>query len=119
MITLRKFLDSLKLIPVVIALSLLSACSRTIEVKATTPKSAVIHPEFPRPLVLEDITFKVVTQETLNEVIRSWKQEQGTDYAFIAIGVKDYESLLVNLEEIRRYIKQQREIIFYYRNAVK
>lgn len=119
MITLRKFSDSLKLIPVIITLSLLSACSRTLEVKTTTVETPIVHPEFPRPLVLEDITFKVVTQETLNEVIRSWRQEQGTDYAFIAIGVKDYESLLVNLEEIRRYIKQQREIIFYYRNAVK
>lgn len=119
MITLKKFSNSWKLIPLITTLSLLSACSRTLEVKTVPTESTIVHPEFPRPIVLEEVTFKVVTPETLNEIIRSWRQEQGSDYAFIAISVKDYEAILINLEEVRRYIRQQREIILYYRNAVK
>ena len=39
--------------------------------------------------------------------------------AFIAFSVKDYENLSLNIAELRRYIKQQGEIILYYEEAVK
>jgi len=38
--------------------------------------------------------------------------------AFIALSVKDYENLALNIAELRRYINQQGEIIIYYEEAV-
>ena len=38
---------------------------------------------------------------------------------YVAISVKDYENLAINIAELRRYIEQQTEIILYYENAVK
>ena len=32
---------------------------------------------------------------------------------------QDYENMAFNLQELRRYIRQQKEIIIYYRDATK
>ena len=33
--------------------------------------------------------------------------------------MKDYETLALNMAEIKRYIEQQKSIIVYYENAIK
>jgi hypothetical protein len=39
--------------------------------------------------------------------------------AFVALSVKDYENLALNVAELRRFINQQKEIIIYYEEAMK
>jgi len=39
--------------------------------------------------------------------------------AFVALSVKDYENLALNVAELRRFINQQKEIIVYYEKAVQ
>ena len=41
-----------------------------------------------------------------------------SDYVFYAVSVHDYENLALNMAEIFRYIKQQKEIVIYYEKAV-
>ena len=36
------------------------------------------------------------------------------DFVFVAMSVKDYENLAINVQDVKRYIKQQKEIIIYY-----
>tara|TARA_Y100000356_G_C11091906_1_gene199701 strand:+ start:463 stop:603 length:141 start_codon:yes stop_codon:yes gene_type:complete len=38
--------------------------------------------------------------------------------AFVALSMKDYENLAMNIADLRRYINQQGEIIVYYEKAV-
>ena len=38
---------------------------------------------------------------------------------FYAVSVRDYETLSLNMAELKRYIQQQNEIIIYYEEAVK
>ena len=40
------------------------------------------------------------------------------DLAFVALSMKDYENLALNIADIRRYLDQQEEIIVYYEKAV-
>jgi hypothetical protein len=40
---------------------------------------------------------------------------QGQSPVFVAIMMKDYENLSLNLADLRRYIEQQQSIIAYYR----
>ena len=35
------------------------------------------------------------------------------------LSVRDYETLALNMAEIKRYIQQQKEIIIYYEKAVE
>ena len=44
--------------------------------------------------------------------------EENADFLFYALSVRDYETLAINMAEIKRYILQQKQIIIYYEKAV-
>jgi hypothetical protein len=70
----------------------------------------------PRPdgVDLNDVKFHVVTADNLEEFIESMKSRNGGRLVFIALTVEGYESLSINVAELRRYIEQQKELIVYY-----
>jgi len=59
----------------------------------------------------------VVNQETLEEFLAEFESVNGNQ-AFIALSIKDYENLALNVAELRRYIEQQKQVIIYYETAV-
>ena len=71
----------------------------------------------PKPVQLIDTRIYVVNAETLDAFIEEFKEVNG-DIAFVALSIKDYENLALNIGELRRFINQQKEIIIYYEKAV-
>jgi tRNA threonylcarbamoyladenosine modification (KEOPS) complex Cgi121 subunit len=71
----------------------------------------------PKPINLTDTRLYVVNQDNLEDFLKEFEAENG-NVAFVAFSVKDYENLALNIAELRRFIKQQGEIIVYYENAV-
>ena len=71
----------------------------------------------PKPTNLNDVRVYVVNKEILKDFIKEFIAENG-DLAFVALSMKDYENLALNVAELRRYIEQQKQIIVYYENAV-
>lgn len=71
----------------------------------------------PKPINLTDTRLYVVNEENLEEFLKEFEDVNG-NVAFVAFSVKDYENLALNIAELRRYIKQQGEIILYYEEAV-
>lgn len=117
---LREPLGKLNKILLVSSLVLLSGCfsrEKKIEISAEPVKVPVMQPAAVRAVKLEDVEFKVVTSENIDDFLKQWKKKYGDDFVFIAFSVKDYETMALNLEEIRRYINQQKEIIVYYRKV--
>jgi len=45
--------------------------------------------------------------------------EQDGQLAIIALTVRGYENLSLNVSELERYIRQQKEVIVYYEEAIK
>ena len=45
--------------------------------------------------------------------------DENGDLVGYVLSVRDYETLALNMAEIKRYIEQQKEIIIYYEEAVK
>lgn len=72
----------------------------------------------PKPIDLVDTRVYVVNEANLEKFIEDFKAENG-DLAFVALSVKDYENLALNVAELRRFINQQQEIIIYYEEAMK
>ena len=66
---------------------------------------------------MNDIHFYVVTEQNFEEFKERFVKENG-DFLFYALSVRDYETLALNMAEIKRYIQQQKEIIIYYEKAV-
>ena len=110
-------------IPVILMTSLfLSGCSRLIpepEIKTVVKVERVQIPTVtrPKPLQLNDTRVFVVTEENFDEFVKEFREIYG-DVAFVALSMKDYENLAINIADLRRYINQQGEIILYYEKAV-
>ena len=67
---------------------------------------------------MNNIHFYVVTEDTWDKFKERFAKENG-DLLFYALSVRDYESLALNMADLKRYIQQQKEIIVYYEEAVK
>jgi hypothetical protein len=104
-------------------LLLSSGCStwnplKTIEIKTVEVERIIPTQNRPRPMSMNDIYFYVVTEQNFEEFRGRFVKENG-DFLFYALSVRDYETLALNMAEIKRYILQQKEIIIYYEKAVE
>ena len=86
---------------------------KTVEVQKIVP----IQPQ-PKPVDMIDVKFYVVTEENYEEFKEKF-MKTNNDFVFYVVSVHDYENLALNMSELFRYIKQQKEIVIYYEEAVK
>ena len=86
---------------------------QTVEVQKVIP----VQPR-PKPVDMTDVKFYVVTEENYEEFKEKF-MKTNNDFVFYVVSVHDYENLALNMSELFRYIKQQKEIVVYYEEAVK
>ena len=86
---------------------------QTVEVQKVIP----VQPQ-PKPIDMTDVKFYVVTEENYDEFKEKF-MKRNNDFVFYVVSVHDYENLALNMSELYRYIKQQKEIVIYYEEAVK
>ena len=101
----------------------ISSCStwnplKTIEVKTVEVERNVPIQNRPRQLDLANIHWYVVTEENFAEFKKKFQKENGDPLVAYVISVKDYETLAIDMAEIKRYIDQQKQIIIYYEKAL-
>ena len=89
------------------------------EVKVITEevRTEIYHPPLPQEVRLEDINWMVITRENLDEQIAKAEKLLGGDFVVFAVIPTDYENFAWDVQELRRFIRQQKEIILYYREA--
>jgi len=113
-------------VPLSLILSILllsSGCSyfknplKTIEIKTVEVERVIPTQNRPKPMSMNNIHFYVVTEDTFEDFKKRF-MEENADFLFYALSVRDYETLALNMAEIKRYILQQKEIIIYYEKAV-
>ena len=85
---------------------------QTVEVQKVIP----VQPQ-PKPVDMNDVKFYVVTEENYDEFKEKF-MKRNNDFVFYVVSVHDYENLALNMSELYRYIKQQKEIVIYYEKAV-
>ena len=119
-----KALKRLALLSLILPTLLLSSgCSyfknplKTIEIKTVEVERVIPTQNRPKPMSMNDIYFYVVTEENFEEFKEKFVKENG-DLVGYVLSVRDYETLALNMAEIKRYIQQQKELIIYYEKAV-
>ena len=85
---------------------------QTVEVEKKIPIQSR-----PKPIDMNGVKFYVVTEENFEQFKEEFTKAN-SDYVFYAVSVHDYENLALNMAEIYRYLKQQKEIVIYYEKAV-
>ena len=114
---------NLLVLPLTVVFLLSSGCSyfknplKQIEIKTVEVERVIPTQNRPRPVDLNDIYFYVVTEQNFEEFKNRFVKENG-DLVGYVLSVRDYETLALNMAEIKRYLQQQKEIIIYYEKAV-
>ncbi len=103
-------------------LLLSSGCStwnplKRIEIKTVEVDRVIPTQNRPRPVKMNDIYFYVVTEQNFEDFKKRFVKENG-DLVGYVLSVRDYETLALNMAELKRYLIQQKEIIVYYEKAV-
>lgn len=107
---LKNFLISFALI---LALTSCSAPDKQVVVQTEYVERTIPTQPRPKPVQLADVQWYVVTEKNLEEFLKTFEKENGP-VAFMAISVRGYENLSLNVQELRRYINQQGQLIVYY-----
>lgn len=68
--------------------------------------------------MLTDVKWYVVTEKNLQQFLDDFAKDNGA-IAFMAVSVKGYENISLNVQELHRYILQQKAVIVYYEDAVQ
>ena len=104
---------------------LLSSCSTWNPIKTVEVKTVEVERQIPvqnrPPQIQMNTTMKwwVVTEENFKKFKEEFQKENGDPLVAYVLSVRDYETLALNMAEIKRYIEQQKSIIVYYEEAIK
>lgn len=71
----------------------------------------------PKPIKLAKIKFHVVTDDNIKNFRKEFVAKNG-EYVFVALSIKDYENLSLNVAQINQYILQMKDIIIYYEKSI-
>jgi len=94
---------------------IISGCSSTVkEIICKPTDKAKLSLEDPVPLDLKKVEWIVITQDNVDEIFQSFKDNNQRIVVF-AVSGDGYKSLALNMQEIKRYLIEQKEILKLYR----
>ncbi len=101
-------------------MTLMMACScsliptKQIQVTAKPMDRTIVQPVMPREIDLKEPMWIVVTPDNVDEQLARIEQQEG-EVLFLAMTVPDYEVMAYNMQEIKRYINELKDVVVYYR----
>lgn len=87
------------------------------EVKTVEVPLNIIQPLLPPQVQMVAPKIHVITEKNLEDKIAEIEKIIDGKFVVVAMTLDDYENMAANIQEITRYIRQQRDIIMYYMEA--
>jgi hypothetical protein len=87
-----------------------------VEVVTITVPAPMYHPPLPEGLTPAEIEWIILNPGIMREYIENYDAGNAPAVAYYGLTAQAYESLANNLADIRRYIRQNLNIIQYYRD---
>ena len=75
-----------------------------------------MQPIMPREIDLKQPQWIAVTPENKDEQLARIEQQEG-ELVFLAMTIPDYEVMAYNMQEIKRYITELKDVVVYYRKV--
>jgi hypothetical protein len=101
-------------------LMMVSNCSllptRTLEVKAKPIERTIVQPIMPREIDLREVRWLTITPENFEEQFAIIEEQEG-ELVFLAMTIPDYETMAYNMQELKRYITELKDVVVYYRKV--
>lgn len=107
----------MRILLIISSLFLLSACSgvKVVDVKANVVEQTVIHPPLPAQLSMRKVDWTVFNRAKIEQLLADYPDRE---IVLFALSAKGYENLSLNVGEIIRYVKEQKNVIIYYREIL-
>jgi hypothetical protein len=101
-------------------LTMACSCSliptKQIEVVAKPIERKIIQPVMPRQIDLQNPTWIVVNPDNWEDQLALIEQQEG-ELVFLAMTIPDYEVMAYNMQELKRYITELKDVVVYYREV--
>lgn len=95
--------------------SLLKPQAVPVEIKTVPIRVPITQPVLPRAIDLKEPYWYVVSEKNLEEFLERNRKESGG--VFFAMSAGDYELMAYNLQEIKRYVKELKQVVIYYKKV--
>ena len=99
---------------------MVSNCSliptKQIEVSAKPIERNIVHPVMPREIDLREVRWLTNTPENFEEQFKIIEEQEG-ELVFLAMTIPDYETMAYNMQELKRYITELKDVVVYYREV--
>ena len=97
-----------------------SSCSliptKQIEVVAKPMERQIVQPIMPREIDLKEVRWLTITPENYEEQFAVIEAQEG-ELVFLAMTIPDYEIMAYNMQELKRYITELKDVVVYYREV--
>ena len=99
---------------------MVSNCSllptKEIEVVAKPIERKIVQPIMPREIDLRQVQWLTITPENYEEQFALIEAQEG-ELVFLAMTIPDYETMAYNMQELKRYITELKDVVVYYRKV--
>tara|TARA_Y100001972_G_C7646355_1_gene324862 strand:+ start:299 stop:619 length:321 start_codon:yes stop_codon:yes gene_type:complete len=99
---------------------MVSNCSliptKEIQVSAKPIDRKIVQPIMPREIDLKEPLWIVITPENIESQLAFIEEQEG-ELIFLAMTIPDYEVMAYNMQEIKRYITELKDVVVYYREV--
>ena len=102
-------------------LMMVSSCSlipsrQQVDIITKPIERQIVQPIMPREIDLKEPYWYVVSDKNIDEFLARVEKEHG-QLVFLAMSVPDYEIMAYNMQELKRYINELKEVVVYYRKV--
>lgn len=87
-----------------------------VEVISKPIERTIVQPIMPREIDLKEPYWYVVSDKNIEDFLAQIEKDQG-QVVFVAMSVPDYELMAYNMQELKRYINELKEVVVYYRKV--
>ena len=90
--------------------------TKQIQVSAKPIERQIVQPIMPREIDLRQPQWIAVTPENWEEQLAKIEEQEG-ELVFLAMTIPDYEIMAYNMQEIKRYITELKDVVVYYKKV--
>tara|TARA_R100000544_G_C2222781_1_gene58612 strand:+ start:791 stop:1108 length:318 start_codon:yes stop_codon:yes gene_type:complete len=93
-----------------------SLIPKKIDIISKPIERNIVQPILPRSIDLKEPYWYVVSEKNIEEFLSKIEKDQG-QIVFLAMSVPDYELMAYNMQELKRYINELKQVVVYYRKV--
>ncbi len=97
-----------------------SSCSllptNPIQITAKPMERQIVQPIMPREIDLKELQWIAITPDNWEDQLARIEEQEG-ELVFLAMTIPDYEVMAYNMQEIKRYITELKDVVVYYRKV--